>query len=146
MSVDGREPRFEAGPWGRRERGRSWRDRIPVGVRQRLVGPQGLIQRLSRTLLNVAMIAGAAVIIPPLIGASTVLLLATLSFVCAAALGYLSWFHDLIEGRKLTPAARNRRRGLWLAATIYMVGVLSIAFFTAPAASPAPASHIEDVR
>lgn len=110
------------------------------------MGPQGAIQRLSRLLLKVAMVAGAVVIVPPLLGASTVLLLAMVSFVSAAALGYLSWFHDLIEGRKLSPAARNRRRGIWLAATIYMVGVLSIAFVTAPVPSPAPAAQVEEQR
>lgn len=92
-----------------------------------MIGHDGLIQRTSRFLLKLALLAGAAAIVPPLLGMSTVLTLAMLSFCSAAVLGYLSWIHDLIEGRKLSAAARNRRRGLWLAATIYMVGVMTLA-------------------
>lgn len=139
----GKQPPATPGPWGApRDRRASWRDRIPARVRARLVGPDGVIQRLSRLLLKVAMVAGAIVIIPPLLGASTVLMLAMVSFVSAAALGYLSWFHDLIEGRKLSAAARNRRRSVWLAATIYMVGVLGIALVSAPVP---PASTVKPV-
>ncbi|MFN3351963.1 MAG: hypothetical protein ACK4Z5_00025 [Brevundimonas sp.] len=151
MRLRKERPAVEQGPWGPRDGAApapSWRDKIPEGFRRAMVGHDGLIQRTSRFLLKLALLAGAAAIVPPLLGVSTVLTLAMLSFCSAAVLGYLSWIHDLIEGRKLSAAARNRRRGLWLAATIYMVGVMVLALVS-PAQpslpSPAPAVAAEKV-
>lgn len=128
------------GPWGNRDgvippdktKGlRAW-------LRAHFVGQAGLIQRTSRFLLKVALISGAAVIIPPLLGASTVLTLACLSFFSAGVLGYLSWLHDMIDGRKESAGAKRRRRALWLAAAIWMVGVLVMAMLVVPTTPPSP--------
>lgn len=122
------------GPWGSAAEAqpRGWRAKMNPRFRKALLGHQGGIQRLSRFLLKTALISGAACIIPPLLGASTVLTLAMTSFFSAAVLGYLSWIHDFIEGRKESPNARNRRRALWFGAATYMVGILVVAYFTLP--------------
>lgn len=152
MRLRKNRPVVEQGPWGPRDGGAapapSWRDKIPVRFKRAMVGHDGAIQRTSRFLLKIAMLAGAAAIVPPLLGMSTVLTLAMLSFCSAAVLGYLSWIHDLLEGRKPSAAAGNRRRGLWLAVTIYMVGVMVLALVS-PARpqlpSPAPAASAEKI-
>lgn len=121
----------QTGPWGSRQgppRG-NWRDRIAPETRKRLLGHQGAIQRTSRLLLRIALLSGAACIIPPLLGASTVLTLAMISFFSAAVLGYLSWIHDFIEGRRESEGAKLRRRALWFGALTYMVGILVTAYF-----------------
>jgi uncharacterized RDD family membrane protein YckC len=104
------------------------------------VGQSGAIQRLSRFLLRVALISGAAVIVPPLLGASTVLTLACLSFFSAGVLGYLSWIHDAIEGRQRSAASKRRKRIVWFAAATWMVGVLLTALVVLPTPeAPSPA-------
>jgi uncharacterized RDD family membrane protein YckC len=132
----------DAGPWGSRS-GRDslgWRRIIPPRVRAGLVGQSGAIQRLSRFLLRVALISGAAVIVPPLLGASTVLTLACLSFFSAGVLGYLSWIHDAIEGRQRSAASKRRKRIVWFAAATWMVGVLLTALVVLPTPeAPSPA-------
>ena len=132
----------DAGPWGSRS-GRDhlgWRRIIPPRVRAGLVGQSGAIQRLSRFLLRVALISGAAVIVPPLLGASTVLTLACLSFFSAGVLGYLSWIHDAIEGRQRSAASKRRKRIIWFAAATWMVGVLLTALVVLPTPeAPSPA-------
>jgi hypothetical protein len=122
------------GPWGSATDGQKqgWRAKMNPRLRKALLGHQGAIQRLSRLLLKTALITGAACIIPPILGASTVLTLAMTSFFSAAVLGYLSWIHDFIEGRKESANARLRRRALWFGAATYMVGILVVAYFTLP--------------
>lgn len=80
------------GPWGSATDGQKqgWRAKMNPRLRKALLGHQGAIQRLSRLLLKTALITGAACIIPPILGASTVLTLAMTSFFSAAVLGYLS--------------------------------------------------------
>lgn len=122
------------GPWGSATDGQrgGWRAKMNPRLRKTLLGHQGAIQRFSRLLLKTALITGAACIIPPILGASTVLTLAMISFFSAAVLGYLSWIHDFIEGRKESANARLRRRALWFGAATYMVGILVVAYFTLP--------------
>ena len=67
------------GPWGSATDGQKqgWRAKMNPRLRKALLGHQGAIQRLSRLLLKTALITGAACIIPPILGASTVLTLAS---------------------------------------------------------------------